>query len=112
MPWHFFTPEEAAIAGATASGTFVALLVRRPDWRAMLSWFVVGQLSSFYLVVPFAMWRMLDIAYHRPLGFGFGAFGMLIFTAGFALFERLSQDPLGTISELWRTFRGQGGSER
>lgn len=106
---HFFTPDEAGIAGATAAGTFVALLVRRPDWRAMLSWFIVGQLTSFYWAATLAMWIALG---DRPVGFAIGAICILLWTAIFSLSQKLSEDPLGTIASLWRTFRGQGGSER
>lgn len=109
---HLFTPDGAAIQGATAAGTFVALLVRRLDWRAMLSWFLVGQISSFYLVAPILMAVMWDLAYSRAVGFGFGAFGMLLWSAAFVLSQRLSDDPVGTLEHVWRTFRGQGGSER
>lgn len=105
---HLFTPDETAIAGATAAGTFVALLVRRPDWRAMLSWFIVGQLTSFYWVVPGIMFLGWSMDYYRSAGFAFGALGMLLWTAIFALSQKLSEDPVGTIATLWRTIRGQG----
>lgn len=111
LPVHLISPEEAAIAGAAAAGSFVALLVRRNDWRAMLSWFLVGQISAFYLVVPLVMARGWPEAYHRPVGFFWGALGMLVWTWLFALSQKLSDDPIGTFTTLWRTFRGQGGEK-
>lgn len=106
---HFFTPEETAIAGATAAGTFVALLVRRPGWLQMLTWFIVGQLTSYYWAIPLIMWAGWSMLYYRPAGFMFGAVGMLVWTAIFAFSQRLSEDPLGTFATLWRTWKGQGG---
>lgn len=108
MPWHFFTPEEAAIAGATAAGTFIALLVRRPDWRAFFSGFLVGQLTSFYFVVPGLMLIGWSMIYYRPVGVLFGAFGMILWGAGFNLLQKVSDDPLGTFGTVWRTIRGGG----
>jgi hypothetical protein len=104
-----------AIAGATAAGTFIALVIKRPGPLQMLSWFAVGQMSSFYLAVPLSLWLMIDMAYYRPLGLFFGAAGLLLWTAVLNFTQRLSEDPLGTVSGLWRTFRGHptgGDSER
>lgn len=110
---HFLSPDETAIAGATAAGTFVALLLRRPGYVQMLSWFVIGQLTSFYFVVPIALYFMMAMAYYRPLGFMIGAIGMLIWSFVFSFTQKFVDDPLGTIGSVWRLWKGEsGGTER
>lgn len=108
---HLLTQEQAAIAWATGAGWLVAMIVLRRPWLEIVSWFLVGQVSSFYWVVPIAMamgWAM----YHEPIGFFWGAFGMFVWTGFAAIFTKLSTDPIGTIQTLWRLRQGQGESER
>jgi len=109
---HIFSPDESAIAGATAAGTFVAVLLRRPGYIQVLTWFAVGQVTSFYFVLPIAIYLMLAMVYYRPLGFLIGAIGMLVWGAVFSFWNKVGDDPIGTIGGLWRLFRGQGGSEK
>lgn len=109
--FHLISMDEMEILRAAAAGTFVALLVKRPDWKAMASWFIVAQLTAFYWVAPFVMWRGLDMSYYGPVGFGFGALGMILWGVIFSLSQKLSDDPLGTIDSLWRTIRGQKPGE-
>jgi len=109
MGFHLISPDEMAILAASFWGSFVALLVKRPDWKAMASWFIVGQLTSFYWVIPVVMWWGLDMFFYQGVGFAFGALGMIIWTIIYSLSQKLTEDPLGTIDSLWRTFRGQKG---
>lgn len=107
--FHLLTPEQAAIARATAAGWIVAMIMLRRGWLEIVSWLAVGQLSSYHLVIPAAMYWGLAMAYYEPIGFCWGAFGMFIWTALFGLAQKFSVDPLGTFTSVWRTVRGQGG---
>lgn len=104
--FHLVTPEQAAIARATAAGWLVAMIVLRRGWVEVVSWFLVGQLSSYYWVLPLAMAAGLAMGWHEPIAFGFGAGGMFVWTAIFTVGSKLSTDPLGTIQQIWRIRKG------
>src|SRR5262245_52847589 len=109
--YHLITEEQMAILGASASGSFVALLMKRPDWKVMGSWFIVSLLSAFYLVAPMLMIFGWGSGYAQLAGFGWGALGMVFWAAVYSLSQRLSDDPLGTVDSIWRMIRGQKGGE-
>ena len=111
--FHLFTADETAIAKATFAGSFLAVLVRRPPWLEIVSWVLVGQVTSYYWVAAICLWWMLGPDYFGVTAFCMGAFGHVAWSAAFQLFEAVKADPVGTIDRLWRTIRGQsGGSER
>ena len=111
--FHLLTPDETAIAKATAIGTFVVILIRRPPWIEIVSCFLVGQLTAYYWVVAICLYWMVSDDYYGVVAWLLGAFGQVIWSAVYQFFERLKDDPVGTVDRLWRSIRGQsGGSER
>lgn len=111
--FHLLTPDETAIAKATAAGTFLAVLIRRPPWLEIVTWFLVGQLTTYYWVAAICLWWMLGPDYYGVMACFLGAVGHMIWSALFQFFERLKNDPLGTLAGVLRSFRGQSGdSER
>lgn len=103
--FHLFTPEQAAIARATAAGWVVAMVVLRRGWLEIVSWFLVGQLSSYYWTDLIARYFGFEMN-PGAVGFLIGAGGMFVWTALFTVGTKLSQDPLGTIQQIWRIRKG------
>lgn len=111
--FHLLTPDETTIAKATAAGTFLAVLICRPKWVEIISWFLVGQMTAHYWAIAICIYWMISPDFYSGVGFAIGAFGHLIWSALFQFFEKLKDDPIRTIERLWRTFRGHSGeSER
>jgi len=111
LDFHLLTPDETAIAKAAAIGTFVAVLIRRPPWLEIVTWFLIGQLTSYYWVAAVCLYWMLGPYSYGVVAWSWGAFGHFIWSAAFQTFDRLKNDPLGTVERIWRSFRGNSSGE-
>ena len=101
--FHLFTPDEAAILRATAAGWVVGVCVLRRPWLEILTSLIVGELTSSYFAVYAGMWLGIGTL---ATAFLFGAIGMFLWSAIFTVGGKLSQDPLGTIQQIWRIRKG------
>lgn len=105
---HFFTPQQTSILTAAAAGSFIALLLtRKIGWLHVLTLFAVGELTAFYWTVPIALkFGLTD--WLSNVAFSLGALGMLIWGAILKVFERVHDDPTGTISWAYGLWKGRG----
>lgn len=109
---HFFTAQQVGIMTAAAAGSFVALLVtRKPGWLHVLTLFFVGELTAFYWSDSVIMLLGWSQEYVKNVAFTIGAVGMLLWGGVLNLFQKVNDDPFGTISDLWGLWRGQGTND-
>jgi hypothetical protein len=101
---------QTAIQTAAGFGSFVYVLVtRKMGWINVLTLFLVGQITAYYVTIPLAVWRGFTPSYYGVLGFSIGALAMLIWGAVINVAQSLHDDPKGTLTGFWRLWRGGNG---
>lgn len=108
---HWIDPARVNVQGATAAGSFVALLSSR-KYRGLhaITLFVVGQVTAYYWTLPLAEAFHWNMNFYGPIGFSIGAVGMLIWGGIVALAQNLYDDPKGTLTWAWRTWKGNSNA--
>lgn len=105
---HFFSPQQTSIMTAAAAGSFIALLVtRKPGWLHVLTLFLVGELTAFYwsdIIVAWLGWSPDTV---KNVAFTIGALGMLVWGAIVNLFQKVHDDPTGTIDWAYGLWKGR-----
>lgn len=104
---HLIDPEQARIATAAGFGSFVFLtLTRGLGWVYVVTLFVVGQITAFYFTMPIAEWRGWSMQTYAVIAFTIGALAMLAWEAVIKFAQTFRDDPAGTVTSVWRLWRG------
>lgn len=112
LPWHVIAPEQVPIQTAAGFGSFVFLMItRKMGWINVLVLFVVAQLTAYYFTIPIAHWRGWSSDMYGTLGFTIGVFAMVAWGALLSLATQLQEDPKGTVTWLWRLWKGRREEE-
>lgn len=109
---HLLDPTQAKIATAAGLGSFVFLMTTRNlGWVFVLTLFLVGQFTAFYFTIPIAEWRGWSMQTYGVIGFTIGALGMMLWGAVIKLVQNLRDDPAGTLTWIWRLWKGGSSPE-
>jgi len=112
MNIHLLSALEADMVITTAAGLCVLIiLTRKFGWGAIVSAFVVTEITTIFLVIPILMLRAWSMAAYRPTAFAVGFGGTFVLGAVAVFLEKLREDPQGTIGWAWALWKGRGGEK-